>query len=63
MGNMIPTFSSFEFLNPISPAVTYNDIKQVTEKDSVLKTVVTYMQRGWTRKIFCETLHTEWTYS
>lgn len=54
--NEFDIFSSLKFLNAISPAVTSMNIKHETEKDTVLKTVVRYMQRGWPRKINCETI-------
>jgi hypothetical protein len=48
------TFCSLNFLDSVLPAVTANDIRQATENDTVLKTVIKYINKGWPRKITCK---------
>ncbi|CAK1578726.1 unnamed protein product [Parnassius mnemosyne] len=45
-----------KFMNETSPATTIRDIAQVTQQDTVLKTVIRYMNHGWPRKISCRTI-------
>lgn len=48
--------SFLKFLNVSSAVVTNSDIKSATSKDSVLQTVIKYMQNGWPRKIICQSI-------
>lgn len=47
---------SLNFLNELSPAVTFQDIAQATKNDKTLLTVLKYMKHGWPRKIYCKSI-------
>lgn len=40
---------ALKFLDETSAAITVRDIKQLTERDATLQTVIRYMMRGWPR--------------
>ncbi|XP_047992691.1 uncharacterized protein K02A2.6-like [Leguminivora glycinivorella] len=47
---------ALNFLDSVSSAVTAQEIKKATEADSILKTVIKYMNKGWPRKIKCKSV-------
>lgn len=47
---------ALKFLDETSAAITVRDIKQLTERDATLQTVIRYMMRGWPRKIRCKSV-------
>ncbi|XP_030039241.2 uncharacterized protein K02A2.6 [Manduca sexta] len=52
----IDTYYALKFLDASTPAVTFSEVVQMTERDRTLKTVIKYMKHGWPRKIKCASI-------
>lgn len=49
-------YCSLNFLDAIAPAVLFSDIKNATDNDKTMQTVVKYTNVGWPRKIVCASI-------
>lgn len=49
-------YSYLNFLDSNILPITFKEIKQITSTDSILQTVIRYMNHGWPRKITCPSI-------
>lgn len=52
----VDTYYALKFLDEASPATTTREITQATDSDTVIQTVIRYMQKGWPRNIQCKSV-------